>query len=48
MGTFEIINDICEHITLFQFMDTVQNVNHTVSIYRFWIHESNDENDLFW
>ena len=45
-GTFDIINNISEHITLVQLMDTVGIVNHTVSIDGNWIFDSNDDKEL--
>ena len=41
-GTFYIFDLISEHITLFQFIYTFVNVNHAVSIFGFWLHDSND------
>ena len=32
-----MINDKSEHVTLVQFMETVENINDDVSIYGFWI-----------
>ena len=39
-GTFYIINDISEYLTLIQFIFMVVNVNHTVIITRNWIFDS--------
>ena len=45
-GHFEILNDISEHIKLFQLMDMVVNVKHAVSIAINWILDSNDDKSL--
>ena len=39
--TFDIIHDISENITLVQFLDTIGNVNHDVSVSGRWIYYSN-------
>ena len=31
-GTFDILNDMSENVTLVQLMDTLVNVNHDISI----------------
>ena len=36
-GEFDILNDISDNITLVQLMDTLGNVNHTISIIGYWI-----------
>ena len=38
---FYILYYISEDITLVQFMDTIGNVNHSVSIYGCWIYDFN-------
>ena len=40
-GQFDILNDISEHLTLVQIMDTTGNVNHAFSITGCWIYDSN-------
>ena len=36
-GYFDILNDISEHVTLVQLMDSLGNVNHTISVVGYWI-----------
>ena len=43
---FEILRDISENITLLLLMDSVENFNHAVSIFRYWIFESNYKKSL--
>ena len=45
-GTFDIIPDIRENVTLVQLMDTLGNVNHYISILCYWIFDSNFEKSL--
>ena len=40
-GEFDIFNDISYHVILAQIIDTAGNVNHAVSITRYWIYYSN-------
>ena len=40
-GTFNILNNISEHVTLVQFMGSVCNVNHAVGVLLKWIIDSN-------
>ena len=42
-GTFDILNDISENVTLVQLMDTLGNLNHAISIVRSCIFDSNYE-----
>ena len=44
---FDILNDISEDVTLVQFMDSLGNVNHAISILGHWIFYSNYEKALF-
>ena len=46
MGSYEILTDIGEHVTLVQLMDYLVNVNHAISVVRYWIFDSNYENAL--
>ena len=41
-GLFDILNDICEYVTLVQLMDKFGNVSHAVSISGTWIFDLND------
>ena len=43
MGSFKLLTDISEHVTLVQLMDYLDNVNHAVSIFGYWIFDSNFE-----
>ena len=38
---FDILNDISEDVTLVQLMDSLGNVNHDISMVRYWIFDSN-------
>ena len=40
-GKFDILNYTSEHVALVQLMDTAENVNQDVSIFRRWIYDSN-------
>ena len=46
MGYFDILTDISEHVTLVQFMYSLGNVNHAISVVEYWIFESNHEKAL--
>ena len=41
MGSYDILTDISEHVTLVQLMDYLGNVNHDISVVGYWIFESN-------
>ena len=41
MGSYDILTDISEHVTLFQLMDPLGNVNHVISVVGYWIFDSN-------
>ena len=43
---FDIRNDISEYVTLVQLMDSLENVNHAISVVGYWIFDSNEEKDL--
>ena len=45
-GSFDIMNDISEKFTLVKLMDTVENLNHAVSIVGHWIFNYNYKNAL--
>ena len=40
-NAFDILNDICENVTLVQLMESLGNVNHAISIVGHWIFDSN-------
>ena len=41
MGEYKILEDISANVTLFQLMDSLGNVNHTISVVGNWIFDSN-------
>ena len=45
-GSYDILTDISEHVTFFQLMDSIVNANHAISVYEYWIFESNYEKAL--
>ena len=45
-GYFDILNDISEHVTLVQLMDSLGNVNHDTSVVGYWVFDSNNEKAL--
>ena len=40
-GTFDILNNTSEHVTLLQLMDSLGNVNNAVSVVGMWIFDPN-------
>ena len=40
-GSYNILKDISENVTLFQLMDSLGNVNHAISVVGYWIFDSN-------
>ena len=46
MGSFDILIDISEHVTLVQLMDSLGNVNNSISVVGYWIFEANYEKAL--
>ena len=44
---FDILNDISEYVTLVKLMDSLGNVNHTISIVGHWIFYYNYKEALF-
>ena len=46
MGDYKILVDISENFTLVQFMDSIGNVNHDISVVGNWIFYSNFERAL--
>ena len=36
-GSCDILKDISEHVTLVRLMDSLGNVNHDISVVRYWI-----------
>ena len=46
MGFYDILTDISEHDKLIQLMDSLGNVNHAISVFGYWIFDSNYEKAL--
>ena len=46
MGSYDIMKDISEHVTLLQLMDYLGNVNHSISVVGYCIFELNYEREL--
>ena len=46
MGSYDILKDISEHVTLVQLMNSLGNVNHAISAVGYWIFDSNYEEAL--
>ena len=44
---FGILNDISECVTLVQLMESLGNMNHSISLVRNWIFDSNNKKALF-
>ena len=45
-GSYDIMTDISENVTLVKLMDYVVNVNNYISIVGYWIFESNYKREL--
>ena len=41
MGSYNILTDISEHVTLVQLIDSLGNSNHTIGVVGYWIFYSN-------
>ena len=46
MGSFNILNDISEHVTLIHLMNSIDNVNRAISVVGYWVFDSNYEKEL--
>ena len=46
MGSYDILKDISEHVTLVQLMNYLGNVNHGISIVGYCIFDSNYKKSL--
>ena len=46
-GSYDMMKDISEHLTLFQLMDDLGNVNRAISVVGYWIFDSNYKKALF-
>ena len=40
-GSYDILTGISENVTLVQLMDSLGNVNHSISVVGYWIFDSN-------
>ena len=40
-GSYDILKDISEYVTLVQLMDSLGNVNHAIGVVVYWIFDSN-------
>ena len=45
-GSYDILKEIIEHVTLVQLLDSLGNVNHDISIVGSWIFDSNHKKAL--
>ena len=45
-GSYDILIDISENVTLDKFMDSLVNVNHAISVFGYWVFDSNYEKKL--
>ena len=41
MGSYDILKDISEHVTLLNLMNYLGNINHAISVVGYWIFDSN-------
>ena len=46
MGSYNILTDISEHVTIVQLMDYLGNDNHAISVVGYWIFDSNHEKNF--
>ena len=46
MGSYDILTDISEHVTIVKLMDSLGNENNDISVVGYWIFESNYEKAL--
>ena len=46
MGSYYVLTDISEHVTLVQLMNSLGNMNHAISVVGYWIFDSNYEKAL--
>ena len=45
-GSYDILTDIGENVTLVQLMDSLVNVNHDISVVGYWIFDSKYKRSL--
>ena len=46
MGSYDILKDISERVTLVQLMDSLGNINHAISVDVYWMFDSNYKKSL--
>ena len=46
MGSYDILIEISEHFTLDQLMDSLDNTNHAIIVFGYWIFDSNYKKSL--
>ena len=46
-GSYDILKEMSEHVSLIQLIYYLGNVNHAISVVGYWIFESNYQNALF-
>ena len=47
MDSYDILTEISEHVTLFKLVDSLVNVNHVISVVRYWIFDLNYQNHFY-
>ena len=47
IGKFDILNNIRDHVTLVQLIDTAGNINHDIIIIGCWMYDSNYKRALY-
>ena len=45
-GSYDILTDISENVTLVQLMDSLGNTNHGISVFGYWVFDSNYKGEL--
>ena len=45
-GSYDILKDISEHVTLVKLMDSLRNVNNAISVFGYWIFDYNYKKSL--
>ena len=45
-GSYDILTDISEHVTLVKLMDSLGNVNHVISVVGYWLFDSKYKKSL--
>ena len=47
MGYYDTLVDISEHVTLGKLIDSLGNVNHSISVFGYWIFDLNYKKYLY-